>query len=71
MLWMEEDEDCSYRVFVTKKEPRKGRKGRKRWEHDISGKEKGTTEGTEKRKRWEHDMSGEENGTTEGTEKTE
>ncbi len=48
MLWMEEDEDCSYRVFVTKKEPRKGRKGRKRWEHDMSGEEKGTTEGTER-----------------------
>ena len=45
MLWMEEDEICSYRVFVTKKEPRKGRK---RWKHDMSGEEKGTTEGTER-----------------------
>ena len=48
MLWMEEDEDCSYRVFVTKKEPRKGRKEWKRWEHDMSGEENGTTEETEK-----------------------
>ena len=48
MLWMEEDEVCSYRVFGTKKEPRKGRKKRKRWEHDMSGEENGTTEGAKK-----------------------
>ena len=40
--------DGSTICLVKKKEPRNKRKGRKRWEHDRSGEENGTTEGTER-----------------------